>query len=123
MASTFLENILTPYLKVCGTDSGILHECRTGQALAGCDRDLREERSLPEDAGTEENYEKCESGYGTSPQDSNGAPPNTSLKLYVCNLHSVMAQGDHRKKIVDFTQFYPKKNITILALLRGQTVL
>jgi len=70
-----LENILTPYLRVCSTDSGILHECRIGRGLAGCDRDLREERSLPEDAGTEENYEKCESGCGTFPRDSIGAPP------------------------------------------------
>jgi hypothetical protein len=58
VASKFLENILTFYFRVCSTGSGIIRECRIGQGLAGCDRDLREERSLPETAGTEENYKK-----------------------------------------------------------------
>lgn len=39
-----------------------------------------------------------------------GRLPNTSLKRYVCNLHSVVTQGTTEKKNVDFTPFYQKKN-------------
>jgi hypothetical protein len=100
VASKFLENILTPYLRVCSTDSGILHECRIGQGLAGCDRDLREERSLQFPAGSEENYEKCESGCGTSPRDSNEASPRYKFEALCMQLVQCHDPGDHKNQLL-----------------------
>jgi len=99
-ASKFLENVLISYLRVCSIESGIIHECQIGQGLAGYDRDLREERSLPETVWTEENCEKCESGCGTSPRDSNGASPKYKSEALRVQLTQCHDPGDHRKQLL-----------------------
>lgn len=85
MASKFLENILTPYLRVCSDDSGILHECRIGQGLAGCDRDLGEERSLPETAGLRKTMKNVSQDAGHPHEIRTGHLPIASLTRYVCS--------------------------------------